>query len=132
MLAQADNAQAPAAASSATLASEGHAPAAGAPMEPTGFFGGGGMNTLIMIALMFGVFYFLLIRPQQKRAREHQKMIDSIGKGTEVITNGGLIGRVSGLPDKVLTLEVSEKVRVRVLRSQVAGIYSAAENAEKK
>ncbi|NLN62497.1 MAG: preprotein translocase subunit YajC [Myxococcales bacterium] len=101
-------------------------------MEPTGFFGGGGMNTLIMIALMFGVFYFLLIRPQQKRAREHQKMIDSIGKGTEVITNGGLIGRVSGLTDKVLTLEVSEKVRVRVLRSQVAGIYSAAENAEKK
>lgn len=132
MLAQADNAQAPSAAATAAVAAETQSSPGAPPGAASGFFDGGGMNSLIMIALMFGVFYFLLIRPQQKKAREHQKMIDSIGKGSEIVTNGGLIGRVSGVADKVLTIEISEKVRVRVLRSQVAGIYNAAENAEKK
>ena len=94
----------------------------------------GGMSSttsIIMMVLMFAVFYFLLIRPQQKKAKEHQKMIDSIGKGTEVVTNGGLIGRVTGVAGKTLTMEVSEKVRVRVLRGQVAGVYTP-DNVEKK
>ena len=91
----------------------------------------GGNSSLIMMVLMVAVFYFLLIRPQQKKAKEHQKMIDSISKGKEVLTNGGLIGRVTAVSDKTLTLEISEKVRVRVLRSQIAGLYGA-ETVEKK
>ena len=91
----------------------------------------GGNSSLIMMVLMVAVFYFLLIRPQQKKAKAHQKMIDSIGKGKEVLTNGGLIGRVTAVSDKTLTLEISEKVRVRVLRSQIAGLYGA-ETVEKK
>jgi preprotein translocase subunit YajC len=85
-----------------------------------------------MIGLMFVVFYLLLIRPQQKKAKEHQNMIDSLKKGTEIITSGGLVGRITGESGKTLTVEIADKVRVRVLRSQVAGVYSAADNAEKK
>jgi len=93
--------------------------------------GMGSQSSIIMMVLMFAVFYFLLIRPQQKKAKEHQKMISSVGKGTEIVTNGGLIGRVTGVSDKTLTVEISEKVRVRILRSQLAGIYSA-DTPEKK
>jgi len=112
---------------------EGVAEAGGAPGgAPTGLCGGMSTPTsIIMMVAMFAVFYFLLIRPQQKKAKEHQKMLDSIGKGTEIVTNGGLIGRVTAVAGKTLTVEISEKVRVRVLRSQVAGPY-VAENAEKK
>lgn len=88
-------------------------------------------TSIIMMVVMFAVFYFLLIRPQQKKSKERQKMLDAIQKGVEVVTNGGLIGRVTGISDKTLTLEISEKVRVRVLRSQVGGLYSA-DNVESK
>jgi preprotein translocase subunit YajC len=96
-----------------------------------GGFLGGGWSTIIMLVLMVAVFYFLLIRPQQKKAKEHQKMIDAIGKGTEIVTNGGLIGRVTAVTGKTLTMEISEKVRVRVLRSQVAGIFDSGETEKK-
>ena len=88
-------------------------------------------TSIIMMVVMFAVFYFLLIRPQQKKAKDHQKMLGAIQKGSEIVTNGGIIGRVTGISDKTLTIEISEKVRVRVLRSQVGGLYSA-DNVEKK
>jgi len=113
-----------------TTAAQGAPQGASGGQAPGGFFGGGGMSTIIMLVLMIGVFYFLLIRPQQKKAKEHQKMVDSIGKGTEIVTNGGLIGRVCAVTGKTLTMEISEKVRVRVLRSQVAGIFEG--EVEKK
>jgi preprotein translocase subunit YajC len=84
-----------------------------------------------MMVVMFAVFYFLLIRPQQKKAKDHQKMLSAIQKGAEIVTNGGIIGRVTGISDKTLTIEISEKVRVRVLRSQVSSLFSA-DNVEKK
>lgn len=86
--------------------------------------------SVIMMVLMFAVFYFLLIRPQQKKAKEHQQMLEAIKKGDEIVTNGGLLGRVTGVGDRTLTVEISEKVRVRVLKSQVAGKDVAS--AEKK
>ena len=70
--------------------------------------------TLVMMLAMFAVFYFLLIRPQQKKAKEHQKMLELLKKGDEVVTNGGIVGKITGITDKLLTVEVSEKVRVRV------------------
>ena len=92
--------------------------------------GEGGMTSILLMLAMFVVFYFLLIRPQQKKAKEHQRMLEAIQKGDDVITSGGLIGRVTGISDRFLTIEISEKVRVRVLRSQVASKEGAT--AEKK
>ncbi len=86
--------------------------------------GGGGANVFIQfvpLILIFAIFYFLLIRPQQKRAREHKNFLDSIQKGTEVITAGGLIGRVTNVTDKVATIEIADNVRVKVLKAQIAG-----------
>jgi preprotein translocase subunit YajC len=80
-----------------------------------------------LIAVMFAVFYFLLIRPQQKKQKEHAKMLSELKKGDQVVTGGGLIGTISGSTDKTFVVEVSEKVRVRVLRSQVLDKYTEAE-----
>jgi len=74
------------------------------------------------ILLMFGIFYFVLIRPQAKRQRETQNMLSKLGKGDEVITRGGIIGKITGVSDDgVLVLELQEKVRVRVPRAYVEG-----------
>ena len=114
-----------------TTATQGAAQGAPAGKEAAGGLFGGGWSTIIMLVLMVAVFYFLLIRPQQKKAKDHQKMVDAIGKGTEIVTNGGLIGRVTAVTGKTLTMEISEKVRVRVLRSQVAGIFDSGETEKK-
>jgi len=79
----------------------------------------------IMMLLMFAVFYFILIRPQMKKQKEHQSMLSQLSKGDMVITRGGMIGKISGITDKVLTLELQEKVRVRVLRTHIDGRYEA-------
>lgn len=76
-----------------------------------------------MMLLMFGVFYFLLIRPQVKKQREHQDMLKRLDKGDTVVTRGGLVGKITGVTDNVLVIELQEKVRVRVLRSHVEGRF---------
>jgi len=78
------------------------------------------LASLFPLLLIFIVFYFLLIRPQQQKQREHQKMIESLKVHDEVVTTGGLIGRIVQVTDRVLTLEVAPNVRVRVERSYVA------------
>jgi len=100
----------------ATFAQE-TAPAAGGG-QPAGC-AGGGMQPFMLMGIMFVVFYFLLIRPQQKKAKEHANMINDLKKGDEVVTRGGVIGKVSGVQDNILVLEVQEKVRIRVLKSYV-------------
>ncbi len=76
---------------------------------------------LIPMVMIFVVFYFMLIRPQQKKQREVTDWLKSLKKGDEVVTSGGLIGKISGLTDNTVTLELQEKVRVKVLRSHIAG-----------
>jgi preprotein translocase subunit YajC len=83
--------------------------------------GQGGIMGMVPFLFIFVVFYFMLIRPQQKKQREQQDWLKSLKKGDEVVTTGGLIGKITGLSDTVVTLEVQEKVRLRVLRSAVAG-----------
>ena len=80
----------------------------------------------IPFILIFVVFYFLLIRPQQKKQQQHQKMLDNLKKGDEVVTTGGMYGTIYKLGDDWLTLEVSEKVRIKLERSQVARLTSDA------
>ena len=84
--------------------------------------GGGGFTAFIPLILMGVIFYFLLIRPQQKKTKDLRNMLASIKKGDTVITQGGLHGRVTGLNDQVATLEIAEKVRVKVSRAYIAAI----------
>ncbi len=81
----------------------------------------GGLGAFVPLILMFVIFYFLLIRPQQKKQKQHREMIGNLKKGDRVITSGGLHGRITGLSDTVVTLEISEKVRVKVARGNIAG-----------
>ena len=95
--------------------------------------GAGGLMGLLPILLMFVIFYFLLIRPQQKQARKHQDFIKNLKVGDRVVTTGGLHGEVKGLTETTVTLEVAEKVRVKVTRSAVSGSSqeAAAPEAQK-
>ena len=90
--------------------------------------GAAGPQFLIML-LMFVVIYFIMIRPQQKRMREHTSMLGSLKKGDVVITRGGLVGRVAGVQDKFVTIEIQEKVRVRVLKSAIEQKHDEAAEA---
>ena len=74
----------------------------------------------IPIILIFVVFYFLLIRPQQKKAKQHREMIQTLQKGDEIITSGGLYGKIVGITDEFLTIEVAENVKVKVARNFVS------------
>jgi preprotein translocase subunit YajC len=80
---------------------------------------GGGMESLILIVLMFGVLYFLMIRPQMKRAKEHKTLIEALQKGDEVITGGGVLGRVTKINENYVTLEVANGVEILVQRPAV-------------
>ena len=88
--------------------------------------GAGGFGGLIPIVLMFVIFYFLLIRPQQKRNKEHKEMITNLKKGDRIITNGGIYGRITGLDETTLTVEIADRVRVKVVRGNVSAL---AQNA---
>jgi preprotein translocase subunit YajC len=90
--------------------------AMGAPGEG----GQGGFGMFVPLILLFGIFYFLLIRPQQKRQKDHKALLSNLRKGDQVITAGGMYGRITGLTDTVVTLEIAEKVRVKVARSQIS------------
>ena len=84
---------------------------------------GGSFGAFIPLILMFAIFYFLLIRPQQKKAKQHKEMIASVRKGDRVISSGGLHGVVTGLTDDVVTIEITPKVRVKVSRSFISGVF---------
>ncbi len=75
---------------------------------------------LMPLVLLFVVFYFLLIRPQQKRAKQQKAFIENLKKGDKVITSGGLYGTITGITDTEVTLEIAEKVRVKVLKGAIA------------
>ena len=80
---------------------------------------GGGIESMILIVLMFGVLYFLMIRPQMKRAKEHKTMLEALQKGDEVITAGGVVGRITRLSEGYANVEIAPNVEVHVQRSAV-------------
>ena len=75
---------------------------------------------IIFLVLLFAVFYFLLIRPQQKRAKEHKKMVEAVAKGDEVVTNGGILGKVTEMGDTFLTVTIAEGIDIKLQRSSVS------------
>jgi preprotein translocase subunit YajC len=80
------------------------------------------LASLMPFVLIFAVFYFLMIRPQKKKLEEEKALISGLGKGDEIFTKSGLIGTIAGMTEKVITLEVSEGTRLKILRSQVGGL----------
>ncbi len=80
---------------------------------------GGGIESMLLIVVMFGVLYFIMIRPQMKRTKEHKQMIDALQKGDEVVTSGGVLGRVIKLSEGYVTLEIANNVEVQVQRPAV-------------
>lgn len=93
-----------------------------------GAAGGGEIHFLIMMVVIFAIFYFLLIRPQQKKQKELRDMIQNLKHGDMVVTAGGLHGKITGLTDGVVTLEVSDKVRVKVSRSHISSVIGKGTN----
>ncbi|MHB8765737.1 MAG: preprotein translocase subunit YajC [Deferrisomatales bacterium] len=77
---------------------------------------------MLPLILMFAIFYFLLIRPQQKRAKEHKAMLEALKRGDDVVTSGGLYGKVAGITDDVVSLEVAPNVKVRVQKGAIGQI----------
>jgi preprotein translocase subunit YajC len=92
----------------------------------TGGEGAGGFTGFIPLILMFVIFYFLLIRPQQKRTKEHRQMISNLKKGDRIVTSGGIHGRITGMDDATLTVEIADKVRVKVARGNVSNLAQTA------
>ena len=88
------------------------------------------MDQLPMLAVMFLIFYFLIIRPQGKKAKTQQTFWTSMKRGDSVLTSGGILGTIEGLTDKYVTLEIADGVRDRVLRANIA--RSAADEEQKK
>lgn len=92
--------------------------------------GAGGFSSLIPIVLMFVIFYFLLIRPQQKKTKEHREMITKLKKGDRIITSGGLHGRITAVSDTTMTVEIADKVRVKIARGNVAQILQSSSQSQ--
>jgi|TARA_B110001454_G_scaffold45258_1_gene44368 preprotein translocase subunit YajC len=83
---------------------------------------GGGLFSLLPLVVIFILFYFLLIRPQQKRAKQHKEMVTALKKGEEIVTNGGLLGKVTDLDDNFITLEIASGLNAKVQRQSVSQV----------
>ena len=84
--------------------------------------GGGPLQLVFMIALFFGIMYFMIIRPQSKKAKEHASLLDTLSKGDEVVTNGGILGKIVKLGDNFIELKVSENSTMKVQRHAIANV----------
>jgi len=82
----------------------------------------GGLMSFLPLIVIFAVFYFMLIRPQMKRSKEHKQLVSQLAKGDEVITNGGLLGRITDVSDSFVTLEVADNVKIKIQRQAVANV----------
>ena len=96
------------------------APGQGAPSQGADF------SFIIVMAAIFAIFYFLLIRPQQKRQKELQEMINNLQHGDMVVTTGGIHGKIAALTDQIVTLEIADKVRIKVSRANIAAVTQTA------
>ncbi len=83
---------------------------------------GGGFGPLIMIAVMFVVMWFLMIRPQMKRQKEHRELISKLSKGDEIITSGGIAGRVDDLGDNFITVEIADNTKIKLQRNAITAV----------
>jgi preprotein translocase subunit YajC len=111
---------------SVSYAQSAPAGAAVSPKQP------GTLEMFLPFVVIFAIFYFLIIRPQVKKQKSHQKFVTELKKGDEVLTNGGILGTIEGLTDQFVTLEVSQGVRIRILRSQISTTMAAQQANQKQ
>ena len=90
--------------------------------QASGGSSGFDITAILPLILMFGIFYFLLIRPQQKKAKEHKGMVGALGKGDEIITNGGLLAKIIDVDENFLTCQIADKVEVKIQRHAVTSV----------
>ena len=94
-------------------------------MAPQGGDGGGSMvSTLIMFGAIFAIFYFMIIRPQQKKAKEREALLSALNKGDKVVTNGGMHGTIAGLDDKTCLIDFGNNIKIKFDRSAVSTVES--------
>ena len=84
--------------------------------------GGGGLMSLLPLVLIFAVFYFFLIRPQMKQAREHRQMVEALAKGDEIVAGGGLLGRIIKIGDNFITVEIAPNTEVKIQKHSVSAV----------
>ena len=97
-----------------------------------GAVGPGPLMTIFPFILIFIIMYFMVIRPQQKKSKEHQELLNKLKKNDEVMTSGGIYGKVVDLKDTIVTIEVAPNVRIRVARPQIASVLSAEKSTAKE
>lgn len=83
---------------------------------------GSGIGSILMLVVFFGIFYFLLIRPQQKRMSEHKKMVEALARNDEIVTTGGILGKIDEVGDSFVTLEIAPNVRIKVQKHAVGAV----------
>ena len=91
-------------------------------MAQGGAGAGSPIPSLVMLVVLFGLFYVLLIRPQQKRQKEHKQMAENITKGDEIVTQGGVLGRVNKVGESFINLEIAEGTEIRIQRGAVSAL----------
>ncbi|MCP4104762.1 MAG: preprotein translocase subunit YajC [Desulfobacteraceae bacterium] len=103
-------------------------------MGQSGAAGGAqaGPNPIFLIIIMFAIFYFLIFRPQQKKQKEHQEMINNLKKGDRVITGGGIHGRIVSVDESTVSVEIADRVRVKVNRGSVAAMVQSTKAQPEK
>ncbi|MCP4722869.1 MAG: preprotein translocase subunit YajC [Desulfobacteraceae bacterium] len=91
----------------------------------------GGIAGFLPIIILFAIFYFLLIRPQQKKAKEHKEMINNLKKGARIVSSGGIYGTIVSIDDTTIGLEIAEKVKIKISRGNVAAQITDNDSAQK-
>jgi len=99
--------------------------------QPSQDGGPGLMSNLILFGSIILIFYFMIIRPQQKRSKERQKLIDSIKKGDKVITSSGIYGTIAGIDEKTVLVQIADNVKVKLDRGSIASVISESEPEKK-
>ena len=92
-----------------------------------GGVGGSGTGTLLFLVALFAIMYFVMIRPQQKQLKEHRTLLSALKKGDDVVTQGGVLGKIYMVTDKIVTLEVATGTRIRVLKTSIQGRSTVTE-----
>jgi len=94
--------------------------------------GGGGFASFVPLILIFVIFWFLVIRPQQKKAKAHRQLVSELKKGDEVLTDGGIFGTIQKVADDMVTLEIAPKVPIRIARSRIAEVMNPGKSSRSK
>ena len=101
-------------------------------MAQQGEGGAQGFSPFILFIIIFAIFYLLVFRPQQRKAKQHRELLSNLKAGDRVVTTGGLHGKITSLADSIVTLEIADKVRVKVSRNQISGLSELKPSEIKK